>query len=509
MAPCRSRTSFDSTIACGISMRLFATRISSTLPKKAWELAARYPACKFVARSGEIVRDHVIGWGESDAHGPLSLKREIRELDRQMDLAGRETVATQADVVRLNELVREYEALKARQVAELQEIEKAILNMDHRVRALTADFDRSEQRRRVARSEIERVNQERETVESALVLAETELTDIATQKTAVEGEIRSHLEQTEQLRLESEHLRRDVSELQSKLAVLDERRSTVIREINSLKQQATELDARAKRAELQIQQADEQQDQTLAMVRNLEESKFEFERESEKLQVSITEAATLLEGLRRELHETETKWDEARALLDSWKDRHNALEIEKTQVESDLKHLSSLCFSELSESIESICISFFVSLPQEELDIREQEYRELREKVEAMGAVNMMAVEEYQEAEDRFEFLTTQRQDLLDSIRDTTQAIEEIDLVCRRQFREAFEAINAGFKESFVSSLGGGHGELRLLEEAAEADAGVGNSCATTRQKVAECVAAFGRREGVDRPFVADCIVSF
>jgi chromosome segregation protein len=90
-----------------------------------------------------------------------------------------------------------------------------------------------------------------------------------------------------------------------------------------------------------------------------------------------------------------------------------------------------------------------------------------------MGAVNMMAVEEHEEAETRFQFLTTQRQDLLDSIRDTTQAIEEIDSVCRRQFKEAFEAINAGFKEAFVSLFGGGHGELRLLEQAAESDAGV------------------------------------
>jgi chromosome segregation protein len=90
-----------------------------------------------------------------------------------------------------------------------------------------------------------------------------------------------------------------------------------------------------------------------------------------------------------------------------------------------------------------------------------------------MGAVNMMAVEEYQEAEERFTFLSVQRQDLLDSIRDTMQAIEEIDAVCQRQFKEAFEAINSGFKEAFVSLFGGGHGELRLLETAEESDAGV------------------------------------
>src|SRR5678816_4863329 len=85
-------------------------------------------------------------------------------------------------------------------------------------------------------------------------------------------------------------------------------------------------------------------------------------------------------------------------------------------------------------------------------------------KIESMGAVNMMAVEEYQEAEQRFEFLNGQRQDLLDSIRDTSQAIEEIDAVCRKQFREAFEAIDAGFRAAFVHLFGGGHGELRLLE---------------------------------------------
>jgi chromosome segregation protein len=112
-------------------------------------------------------------------------------------------------------------------------------------------------------------------------------------------------------------------------------------------------------------------------------------------------------------------------------------------------------------------------LPVEELELREKEYSEIREKMDSMGAVNMMAVEEYQEAETRFEFLNGQRQDLLDSIRDTAQAIDEIDAVCRKQFKEAFEAIDSGFRQAFVHLFGGGHGELRLLEEMGESDAGV------------------------------------
>ncbi len=61
-------------------------------------LADQYPNCRFVATTGEVIHGHVVSWGEREALGPLSLKREIRELDRQMDTAVRETAAREADV---------------------------------------------------------------------------------------------------------------------------------------------------------------------------------------------------------------------------------------------------------------------------------------------------------------------------------------------------------------------------------------------------------------------------
>ena len=61
-----------------------------------------------------MIRGHVVSWGEHEAHGPLSLKREIRELDRKMDLAVRRHPRCQEEVARLEDLVRESETLKAR-----------------------------------------------------------------------------------------------------------------------------------------------------------------------------------------------------------------------------------------------------------------------------------------------------------------------------------------------------------------------------------------------------------
>ena len=87
--------------------------------------------------------------------------------------------------------------------------------------------------------------------------------------------------------------------------------------------------------------------------------------------------------------------------------------------------------------------------------------------------MNPTAWEEYQEAQQRQDFLTAQRQDLLDSIRDTEKAIEEIDEYSKNKFTEAFHAINENFKQAFQTLFGGGSGEMRLTDETNVNDSGI------------------------------------
>ena len=103
----------------------------------------------------------------------------------------------------------------------------------------------------------------------------------------------------------------------------------------------------------------------------------------------------------------------------------------------------------------------------------EQRYQEVRARIEALGPVNPQALEEFQEAQQRYDFLNTQRQDLLDSIRDTEKAIQELDTESRRRFKEAFDSINEHFREMFHTLFGGGQGEMRLTDEANLAESGI------------------------------------
>ena len=98
---------------------------------------------------------------------------------------------------------------------------------------------------------------------------------------------------------------------------------------------------------------------------------------------------------------------------------------------------------------------------------------ELREKIEQLGPVNMMAIDQFDELEDRFEFLTTQRKDLLDSILATGEAIKRIDVTTRERFKEAFSAVNDYFQEIFSTLFGGGRAGLVLIDETDVLESGI------------------------------------
>ncbi|MBS1791807.1 MAG: chromosome segregation protein SMC [Acidobacteria bacterium] len=98
---------------------------------------------------------------------------------------------------------------------------------------------------------------------------------------------------------------------------------------------------------------------------------------------------------------------------------------------------------------------------------------ELRAKIDALGPVNMMALQELTEVEERFEFLDTQKTDIEKAIADTQAAIAEIKKRSRERFTETFHAVNANFKTMFVELFGGGQAEMRLIDETDVLESGI------------------------------------
>ena len=143
----------------------------------------------------------------------------------------------------------------------------------------------------------------------------------------------------------------------------------------------------------------------------------------------------------------------------------------------------------------------------EELSLIEVRKRieELKSFIRALGSVNVNAIEDYKEISERYEFMKTQHDDLVEAEATLQGIIEELDTGMRRQFEEKFQEIRKEFDRVFKELFGGGHGTLSLQEDEDILEAGIQIIAQPPGKEAAEHDAAFRWREGADSHFAAVC----
>ena len=206
----------------------------------------------------------------------------------------------------------------------------------------------------------------------------------------------------------------------------------------------------------------------------LAEQEIQWTAERDAAQQRDGELQQELQAVRQRLAELEDALKTARLELDAARDRRGELAAEQARLQSDAQHMAETCIQELSQPREELLADETLArLAGEELFVEEGAYKEMRTRLENMGPVNMMALEEYQETAQRHEFLETQRQDLLQSIENTLNTIKEIDTISRQKFEEAFARINENFSQTFTKLFGGGQAFMRLTDLENVAESGI------------------------------------
>ncbi len=115
----------------------------------------------------------------------------------------------------------------------------------------------------------------------------------------------------------------------------------------------------------------------------------------------------------------------------------------------------------------------FRRLTEEEIAERERQLARDRQALEDFGEVNLLALSEYEQIKERYDFLTAQEADLIASLDTLEKTIVRINSITKKLFAETFAAVNTHFREVFCRMFPGGRGELRLTDEEDLLEAGV------------------------------------
>jgi chromosome segregation protein len=182
-----------------------------------------------------------------------------------------------------------------------------------------------------------------------------------------------------------------------------------------------------------------------------------------ELETAATQAGADVAAADARVTETERALDEARAMLGEASEQGHRFELERTELEGRRRGMVERIEAEWHKPLPELLAG---APPVDgELDGLREEAARLAEALEALGPVNPLAVEEHAEELKRLDFLTTQRDDLVEA-RDTLQdALREIEQTARGLFEETFTAIRKNFQTVFGTLFEGGECDVRLADE--------------------------------------------
>jgi chromosome segregation protein len=435
--------------------------------ESALDLATRHPEWTFVTREGDLLQAGGLiqgGAPESEQEGILLRRRSREEQGRLMEAARKERDRLESEqeeraaarkaildrIATLEEKIRDKEREKM----------EAALRLDQRqeeAARVRRTLDLAEVERQRLETETEDLVSERQRVTATLSEAESQRADLETQ-------IAEAARRVAEARAETATGGDLLASFRSRVAVEQEKIRAGDEEIAAAEREVAEEEERMRRAEREGQAASEQ-------VRNLESAAAGLEESLRGGQAARTEAAARLEGLEKDLAavrsgllsaEQAEKID--RSLVGEVKAKISEADVAAARIAVELKHLESSCLEELAMDLTGVR---GLPLPEQEISSArlEQEVAEIKARLETLGAVNLAALEQFREMEERHTFLAKQKKDLEDSIESLHDTIRKINRTSREKFLEAFERIQEGFNQTFHTLFGGGKAELRLMED--------------------------------------------
>jgi chromosome segregation protein len=439
----------------------------------AQRLSVEHPDAFFLLPEGVSYHGHAVSGGKKTGSGPLALKRELRELLGEVQLKHRavdETATTLSQLEgEIHSLSEDLESLRTLQ----QNQEKEALALDHEHRKLAEEFARAQSQLSVARLELERLRQEGDRARSQQERDQQSLEERETARFIEEQVLEQSRADFEELQAEAHKLVEEHGSLRAELAGFEERRRAEQATEARYQAQIGQIVARRQEIAADIDRLGIERARLLVDNIELDHRAGVLVDEIRSMEEAVAQLAAQETTLRGNLAALEEALRQLRIDVQTAQEKRSQIELDLVKKQAELKYLDETSRKELNAPLEELAAGEEAVQDEAGLAESEQRYQEVKARIEALGPVNPQALEEFQEAQQRYDFLNAQRQDLLDSIRDTEKAIHEIDIESRRRFTDAFEAINGHFREIFKTLFGGGTGEMRLTDESNIAESGI------------------------------------
>ena len=495
---------------------------------ESFEAAARIaPTVPFpvVTLEGDVFRGRylVTGGDKAESRGILATKREIKELREKLAESKIALEQLIAETANFEQTIALATAAIVGLSAEFHRQEKAIVGVEGQSQRAAEDEFRVQQRTELVQTEVSRVREEVAGLDARQAEARESIARLNEQRTEADQTLSDAQRKLYEARETSEGLSLKAAEARAAHAGLVERSAGALAEVARMEEAAAELERRVQACTRDGALMRDQRERLINAIADGQRLMDEDVGTLRGLREEMIVADELALTIKQSAEKQEEVIRDARRAVDALRALAAEVDVQRATAESDLTHLAQQSMDTVNATLDEIReqVAEMEAAGQIEPDVRairaaeaaepdeedeasayapadskelrrdlaeaasgseggpsermtaEEAITELREKIDRMGPVNMMAIEQSKELEERHLFLSTQRQDLIDSIAQTNEAISKIDETTHARFREAFSAINDNFQVTFSTLFGGGKAGISLLDENDPLESGI------------------------------------
>lgn len=398
---------------------------------------------------------------QSRATSLLSRTREIEESER----------ALKALEAQFDEARQQYAAIEdaraglKRERGELYDAlhkqEVVVARAEAQLNAALDEQGSNNQRLARAEAERERLQAQLADVTQSLSSLDTQQQSAETSTDDKQAEVKRLSAEIYDLRGATDAMRDEVSAARVQLASRERGLEAIVADRDRLSSQAEDAEKLLAESAVLLKNCTDELEKNAALLEQDIAALTQRKAALNAARAAFDEADARRTGVQKQLQEIAEGIDTLRASLDEFSDKHHRSEIQLTRVEGEFKQIQDRIWEDYE-------LTYAGAEPfrQPDFKLTESEKRiaAIRQRIRAMGTVNVAALDEYRRTVERVEDLTRQRDDLLKAQTDLEGIVAELEAKMEKQFKEQFAQMNDNFQRTFVRLFGGGKAELRLSD---------------------------------------------
>jgi chromosome segregation protein len=425
-----------------------------------------------VTLEGEVVeRSGVISGGSRDQGlSILERRREIRDLEGKIGEEEEKCRKAYEEEEHLQQEVVEREDQLENRKKEIQEKEIELLHQERDLEGLRKEISQFHQRREVLQFEGKELEEEHQDIEKEREAVSAQMEREEAVKQEREEELQSLKKKVEEVSGGAEELGGGITEKKVFLASIEEKQRGMEGQILKLLENLKTLHEQIVK---EVKGIRECRAESASLLERIDQRERELEEHITKHRLD-EEALSLqkekVEILSNEWKEAEASSKYLRQELEDVRGKIHEEEIRVSEVQLKLQHLQDSMRERYGTALSPAIGAIPEEFPKEEMSRR---LVELKSALEGFGEVNLMAIEEYQELKQRYDFLTEQQSDLQQALDTLRKAIIRINRTTTKRFLETFHLVNEKFREVFMRLFKGGQASLILLDEKDPSTTGV------------------------------------